>query len=120
MVAQKVAVVALADPSTDHVRLFHAFVFVFELKDSGIDTGLFLDGSAVKIIDEIGKNPSDAIKPLYDRAMREGMIKKACGFCANAFHIKDKIVQSKVSLTEDNDHVSVSGLVKDGYQIITI
>ena|SRR2546427_11386659 len=85
MVAQKVAVVALADPSTDHVRLFHAFVFVFELKDSGIDTGLFLDGSAVKIIDEIGKNPSDAIKPLYDRAMREGMIKKACVLCGNLY-----------------------------------
>ncbi|MGI0087739.1 MAG: DsrE family protein [Nitrosotalea sp.] len=119
MAEQKVAVVALTDPS-DGPRIFHAFVYLFDLKDNGIDVGLFLDGAAVKIIEEIEKNPSNAIKPLYDRAKKEGMIKKACGYCATAFHVKDKIVQSKISLTEDNDHVSMSGLVKDGYQIITI
>jgi predicted peroxiredoxin len=119
MAEQKVAVIALTDPS-DGPRIFHAFVYAFELKDNGFDVGLFLDGAAVKIIDSIEKGASDSIKPIYDRAMKEGMIKKACGFCANAFNVKSKIVQAKVSLTEDNDHVSLSGLIKDGYQIVTI
>ena len=119
MAGQKVAIITLTDPS-DGPRLFHAFVYAFELKDNGFEVGLYLDGGAVKIIDSIEKGASNSIKPLYEKAMKEGMIKKACGYCANAFNVKSKIIQAKVSLTDDNEHVSLSGLIKDGYQIVTI
>ncbi len=116
---QKFAVVTLTDPS-DHARIFHAFLYLFDLRDSGFGAELFLDGAGVKIIDALEKNPSDVIKPLYDRAVREGLIKEACGFCAHAFAVKDKIVKSKINLSPENEHVSIGKLVKEGYTIITV
>jgi len=114
----KYAIVTLVDPS-DHARIYHAFLYLFELKDNGIEAELYLDGAAVKIIEELEKNPSDIIKPLYDRAVREGLIKEACGFCANAFGVKE-ISKSGISLSREGEHVSISKLVKNGFQIITI
>ncbi|MGI0046090.1 MAG: hypothetical protein ACREBB_02720 [Nitrosotalea sp.] len=116
---EKYAVVALTDPS-DHARIYHAFLYLFDLRDNGVDAEIFLDGAGVKIIDAMEKNPSDIIKPLYDRAVRDGLIKEACGFCANAFAVKEKIVQSKINLSPENEHVSVGKLVKEGYTIITV
>lgn len=115
----KYAIVSLADPS-DHARIYHAFLYLFELKDNGIESELYLDGASVKIIEGLEKNPSDVIKPLYDRAVREGLIKEVCGFCANAFGVKEKISKSDIRLSHDSEHISMSKLVKDGYQIMTI
>ncbi len=94
----KYAIVSLVDP-LDHARIYHAFLYLFELRDNGIETELYLDGASVKIIEELEKNPSDIIKPLYDRAVREGLIKEACGFCANAFAVKEKIENSRINLS---------------------
>jgi predicted peroxiredoxin len=117
--SEKYAVVTLADPS-DHARIYHAFLYLFDLRDNGIDAELFLDGAAVKIVEVLEKNPSDIIKPLYDRAVRDGLIKEACGFCANAFAVKEKIQNSKINLSPPNEHVSVGKLVKEGHTIITV
>lgn len=117
--SEKFAVVTLTDPS-DHARIFHAFLYLFDLRDNGFQADLFLDGAGVKIIDALEKNPSDIIKPLYDKAVREGLIKEACGFCANAFAVRDKIVKSKINLSPENEHVSIGKLVKEGYKVITI
>ncbi len=70
----KYAIVALTDPS-EHARIYHAFLYLFDFVENGIDAELFLDGESVKIIDEMEKNPNDIIKPLYDRAVKEGRIK---------------------------------------------
>lgn len=115
----KYAIVLLADP-LDHARIYHAFLYLFELRDNGIATELYLDGASVKIIEELEKHPSDIIKPLYDRSVREGLIKEACGFCANAFGVKAKISKSDITLSREGEHISMSKLVKDGFQIITI
>lgn len=115
----KYAVLALTDPS-DHARIYHAFLYLFDLRDSGVEADLFLDGAAVKIVDALEKNPSDIIKPLYDKAVREGLIKQACGFCANAFAVKEKIVKSKINLSPPNEHVSIGKLVKEGHTVITV
>ncbi|MDE1767202.1 MAG: DsrE family protein [Thaumarchaeota archaeon] len=116
---QKFAIVTLTDPS-DHARIYHAFLYLFDLRDNGLEADLFLDGAGVKIIDTLEKNPSDIIKPLYDRAVRDGLIKEACGFCANAFAVKDKIVKSNINLSPENEHVSIGKLVKEGYAVITV
>lgn len=115
----KYAIVTLVDP-LDHPRIYHAFLYLFELKDNGIEAELYLDGAAVKIIEDLEKNPSDIIKPLYDRAVREGLIKEACGFCANAFGVKEKISKSDIRLSREGEHISMSKLIKNGFQIMTI
>ncbi|MBI3639306.1 MAG: DsrE family protein [Thaumarchaeota archaeon] len=116
---EKFAVIALTDPS-DHARIFHAFLYLFDLKDSGFHSELFLDGAAVKIIDEMEKNPSDIIRPLYDRAVKESLIREACGFCANAFKVRDKILRSSIKLSQENQHIGIGQLVKEGYRILTV
>ena len=115
----KFAVISLTDP-TDHARMFHAFLYLFDLKDNGFHSELFLDGAAVKIIEEMEKNPSDIIRPLYDRAVREGLIKEACGFCANAFGVKEKMMKTEISLSQEGQHISISRLIKDDYHVIII
>ncbi len=119
ILTDKYAVIALTGPD-DHPRIYHAFLYLFDLVDNGIQADLFLDGAAVKSVDELEKNPSDIIRPLYDRAMREGLIKEACGFCANAFKVKDIISESNVKLSQDDRHISIGKLVKDGYRIVLV
>lgn len=116
---EKYAIISLVDPS-DHPRTYHAFLYLYDLKDSGINVELFLDGASVKIIDELEKNPNDIIRPLYDRAVRDGLIKQACGFCANAFNVKDKILETKIQMTAEDEHIAIGKLIKDSYRIITI
>ncbi len=115
----KVAVVSLVDP-VDHARMLHAFEYIFDLKDNGIQAELFLDGASVKIIEMLEKNPSDMIKPLYDKAVKEGLLKEACNFCATAFKVKEKMLSSNIKLSPENRHISIGRLMKEGYQIITV
>lgn len=115
----KYAIVTLTNPS-DHARIYHAFLYLFDLKASGIQAELFLDGTAVRIVEELEKNPSDMIKPLYDRAVREELIQEACGFCANAFKVRDVMMKSKINLSPENEHIRVGDLAKRGYQILVI
>lgn len=116
---EKYAVVSLTDPS-DHSRIYHAFLYLYDLKESGLEVELFLDGASVKIIDELEKNPNDIIKPLYDKAIRDGLIKQACGFCANAFKVKDRILETKIQMTGETEHIAIGKLIKDGYRVITV
>lgn len=115
----KYAVIALTDPK-DHARIYHAFLYLFNLIDNGIQAELFLDGKAVEIVNEMEKNPNDIIKPLYDRALKEGLISQACNFCAGAFNVKEKLTQSQVSLSEEGSHIDVGRLAKDGYELLTV
>lgn len=116
----KVAVISLTDPSADHARMLHAFEYVLDLTNNGINAELFLDGSSVKIIDFLDKNPKDLIKHLYDKVIQEGYLKEACHFCANAFSVKEQITNSNITLSPENKHISIGRLAKEGYQIIIV
>lgn len=120
MTNNKVAIISLTDPVTDHARMLHVFEYVLDLKNNGINAELFLDGSSVKIIDFLEKNPKDPITHLYDKVIKEGYLKEACNFCANAFSVKKKITNSNITLSPENKHISIGRLVKEGYQIITV
>ena len=120
MTNDRVAIVSLVDPVADHARMLHAFEYVFDLKNNGIHAELFLDGASVKVIDFLQKNPNDIIKALYYRAIREGVVKEACNFCANAFGVKAKVLSSNIQLSPENQHISIGRLMKDDYQIITL
>ncbi|MGD1838905.1 MAG: hypothetical protein ACPKPY_12720 [Nitrososphaeraceae archaeon] len=87
----KIAIISLADPISEHARMLHAFDYLFDLEENGFDASLFLDGSSVTIFNFMEKNPDDLIKPLYDKAIRYDYISQICDFCANAFSIKDQI-----------------------------
>ena len=115
----KYALISLTDPS-DHSRSYHVFLYLFDLIENRIQAEIYLDGAAAKIIDEMEKNPSDIIKPLFDMAVREGLIKQACGFCAAAFQVKNKIIGSQIPLSLENRHISVGELVKNGYTLLTV
>jgi hypothetical protein len=117
---ERVAVVSLVDPSVDHARMLHAFEYIFDLKNNGIGAQLFLDGASVKIVDFIYNNPSDIIKPLYDSAIKDRLLEEACNFCADAFKVKEKIVDSNIKLSPENHHISIARLIKEGYRIITL
>ncbi|CAE6501050.1 hypothetical protein [Candidatus Nitrosotenuis uzonensis] len=113
---EKYAIVSLTDPS-DHPRIYHTFLYLYDLKENGVDAELFLDGASAKIIDELEKNPNDIIIPLYDKAVRDGLIKQACGFCANAFKVKDKILETKIQMTAEDGHIELVSSLKMGIEL---
>ncbi|NIP61521.1 MAG: hypothetical protein GWN01_05305 [Nitrosopumilaceae archaeon] len=115
----KYAVIALAGPH-EHARIYHAFLYLFDLVNNGFEAELFLDGEAVKIIDEMEKKPDDIIKPLYDKAVKEGLLKQACNFCASAFNVKNKFEESDIDLSPENSHINIGELAKNDYQLLTV
>ena len=118
--ANKVAIISLVDPFIDPDRIHHAFEYIFDMKNNGIQAHLYLDGASVKMVDFVQKNPSHEISPLYDRVLREGFLGGACNFCAAAFKVKEQIIGSNVKLSPENKHTQIGQLINEGYQIITI
>lgn len=115
----KYAVITLAGPH-EHARIYHAFLYLHDLKNSGFQAELFLDGESVKIIDALEKNPDDVIKPLYDKAIRDGLLKQACNFCATVFNVKNKFEDSNIELSPENSHINLGGLAKNDYQLLAV
>ncbi len=115
----KVAIVVLADTETHEGfgRVFNALEAAKEFKDAQDDIQLIFDGAGTKWIVELSK-PDHKAKSLFD-AVRD-RVKGACGFCAQAFGIQDKVPLCGVPLLEEFDgHPSFRRLVAGGYQIIT-
>jgi predicted peroxiredoxin len=45
--SEKYAIVTLTDP-LDHARIYHAFLYLVDLRDNGIEAELFLDGAQLR------------------------------------------------------------------------
>lgn len=115
----KVAIVVLADKEThaDMGRIANALECVKEFKEKGDEVKLIFDGAGTRWLPELFKQ-DNLLHGLYESV--KDKTAGACSFCAMAFGVKDAIQECKIKLLEEFEgHPSISGLVHQGYQIIT-
>ncbi|MFY9300474.1 MAG: hypothetical protein WAO91_04725 [Candidatus Nitrosotenuis sp.] len=114
----KFAIFVFADPQTKEGlgRVVNAMESVKELDEAGHKVRLYFDGygtacpAALSSKDHIAHDLFDAVK---------GNIEGACAFCATAFGTRGGVEQCRVRLVDEYDqHISIAGLVSDGYHIM--
>ena len=111
--------VVMNDPTNlaESVKAAHVLHYAVELKKEGHDVYVYFDGLGVKI--PITDSPYKGLKPAYEKALREGVILGACGYCASPPHLNVKDKLSNIKLIGDEEHhYAFADLVNQGYQII--
>lgn len=119
----KVAVILHAEPGTHDSmgRAAHALLYTKELKESGHDLKLILDGGGTKWVNELSK-ADHPLTPLFNSVKKSGAISGVCEYCVGAFG-GDKEETRKTGLPlagEYMGHPSLVSLISEGYQIITL
>jgi hypothetical protein len=102
-------------------RALHSLVYTQDLHEAGHQVKLIFDGQGVLWIKRF-EDQNHAANPLYKAVKKLGLI-EVCEHCANSFDVKESTEQSNISFSRDNDkdgHASISKLVGEGYQIITL
>ncbi|MCF8303874.1 MAG: hypothetical protein K9I94_11410 [Bacteroidales bacterium] len=115
----KIAVLVLADSQThgDMGRIVNALEVAKEFKDGGDEVQIIFDGAGTTWIGKIA-DPDNQMNPLYE-GLKDN-IKGACGFCSNAFGVKQQVIKAGIPLLEDYDgHPSIKEVVDAGYQVIS-
>lgn len=115
----KAALVVFADIDShgDLARAVNALETAKEFQEAGDPVSVIFDGAGTRWVGEFS-NPEHRAHRLYE-SVRES-IAGACGYCAQAFGVKDEVTKAGVPLLEEHDrHPSLRRLVVDGYEVIT-
>lgn len=119
----KTAIILHAEPGTHDAmgRAAHALLYTKELKETGHDVKLVLDGGGTRWIDELA-SPEHPLHPLFNWAKESGAVSGVCEYCVGAFGgDAEQTREAGFPLVgEYNGHPSVVSLVDDGYHIITL
>ena len=116
----KIAILVLADVNETHGsrgRVRNALEVAKECKESGDDVQLIFDGGGTASLAAILQS-DHKMHGLYQAITAK--VVGACAYCAQAFHIKDDLVNSAITLLYDYDqHPSLRSYLVNGYQILT-
>jgi len=111
---KKVALFLFAEKG-DTNRVMHGLLYAWDLRDKGFDTVLVLEGLAVRLPLDLSKS---------DHPMREWWekvrdIAVACTGCASAMGVIQELRELGIPLKgNEMTHISPSGYLADGYQVI--
>jgi hypothetical protein len=115
----KAAIIVLADTETagELGRVVNALTTAKEFKQSGDEVAVVFDGAGTKWIpalSDAGHKYSELYEAVRDR------IAGACDYCSVAYGVKDGVVDAGVELLADYEqHPSLHGYAREGYQVIT-
>ena len=115
----KAALIVFADIDGhgDLARAVNALETAKEFQEAGDDVSVIFDGAGTRWVGEFSK-PEHRAHRLYEAV--SGTIAGACGYCAEAFGVKDEVTRAGVALLEEHDrHPSLRRLVVEGYEVIT-
>jgi hypothetical protein len=115
----KIAVVVLADSETHEAlgRVVNALETAKEASEHNDELRIIFDGAGTRWIPELAKESHKA-HPLY-LAVKD-KITGACDFCSAAFGVKQKVIETGVTLLNEYDrHPSLRKLVAEDFQVIT-
>jgi hypothetical protein len=102
-------------------RALHSLVYTQELHEAGHKVRLIFDGQGVLWIGKF-EDEGHVANPLYRAVKKLGVI-EACEHCSISFGVKESAEQSNISFSQDtvkDGHASISKLIGEGYQIITL
>ncbi len=116
----KVAIIVFADSETraDMGRISNAVEITNEFHEEEDEAKLLFDVAGVTWPGKLS-NPEHPLHQSFKKVKPH--ILGACAFCSKAFKAEKGVKKSTVPFLEDyNGNPSVHGLVKQGYQIITV
>ena len=119
----KIAIILHAEPGTHDAmgRAAHALLYAKDLIEAGIEVKLIFDGGGTRWVTELSKGDNQ-LYALYKSVEEAGVISGVCQFCIGAFGGNVEEVK-KLGLHvagEYMGHPSLSALIREGYQIITL
>ncbi|MBI5344818.1 MAG: DsrE family protein [Deltaproteobacteria bacterium] len=119
----KVAIILHAEPGTHDAmgRAAHALLYTKELKEAGVDVKLIFDGGGTRWVTELAKG-DNPLNDMYKSVKEIGAISGVCQFCIGAFggDVEDVKKTGLPLAGEYMGHPSLSSLIREGYQVITL
>jgi hypothetical protein len=102
-------------------RALHSLIYTQELHEAGHEVKLIFDGQGVLWIGRF-EDEGHTANPLYKAVKKLGVI-EACEHCAISFGVKESAEHSNIPFSRGSvkdGHSSISKLIGEGYQIITL
>lgn len=116
----KAGVVVFAEVDGTHgdmARVLNALQVAGEFKEAGEQVRVIFDGGGVMSIAALTQ-PEHRLHGAYEKV--QDKVVGACAFCANAFGVKEQLVEADIKLLADyKQHPSLKTLVDEGFEIIT-
>ncbi|RMF85778.1 MAG: hypothetical protein D6739_04050 [Nitrospirae bacterium] len=101
-------------------RAVHALLYALEVHEAGGTARVLLDGAGTLWLPRF-EEPEFPYAALYRQVRDAGLLAGACDYCAGAFGVKGQVVDSGLPLVgEYQGHPSLVGLIREGYQVVTL
>jgi len=101
-------------------RAVHALLYAQEVHEAGGQAQVVLDGAGTLWLERF-EDPEFPYAALYEQVRDAGLISGACDYCSSAFGVKEKVEASGLPLVDEyQGHPSLVGLIRDGYQVVTL
>ena len=101
----------------DPMCFVHVLLNALDLNKKGHETGIVLEGEAVKLVRELEESGN----PLYRKAKEAGLFACVCKACSAKMGVLDYNMTCGIPLGDDmNGHPSMSAFIEQGFQIITL
>ena len=102
----------------EEMCIVHAFLYVKELNEGGIEAKLILEGKATAI-PKLYSDGKGLVGKRYLEAKERGWIDCVCKACSAVMNSLEAVEKEGLNVCSDlNGHVSFEKYVKDGYSII--
>jgi hypothetical protein len=104
----------------DPVCFVHVLLNAFDLVERGDEVKIVIEGSATKLIETFESNPTAPFAPLFEKAIKAGLIDCACKACSVKMGSqKSAERQGFVLCDEMSGHPAIGRYLRDGYRVIT-
>lgn len=97
-------------------RVVNALMGALEFKDTGEEIQLIFDGAGTMAAAAFA-DPDHKYNELFEKV--RCCIRGACGYCADAFEVTEKVEKAGIPLiSEFKGHPSFRGLINEGFNIL--
>ena len=101
-------------------RAVHALLYALEVHESGGRALVVLDGAGTLWLERF-EDPEFPYADLYRQVRDAGLISGVCDYCAGAFGVQAAVDASGLPRVDEyHGHPSLVGLIRDGYQVVTL
>jgi hypothetical protein len=111
--------IALFAFNGDAMCFIHVLLNAVDMNDKGYDVKIIVEGSATKLIPELGKDNHPMYR-LYEKAKGLDLIDGACKACSNKMGTMEAAkAQGLRLLDEMSGHPSMARYLEEGFEVIT-
>lgn len=101
----------------DRMCFAHALLNAIEMKESGIEVKLILEGKSVALLEDFIEEKN----PLFQKTITMGIMDGVCRACSDQMGVLSYNEQSGIQLLDElKGHPSMARYIDEGFEIITL